>query len=172
MNSSSKQIAAARYMASPNLCDVCSDPIPLRGRSPSAVRRLACCSKACRLSALEDRAVILEMTKGEVFQKYTNWQNARSQIQKHARRRYRLTSESLECAVCRYDLHVEICHVIPVSQWPDQTPISVINDTSNMVALCPNHHWEFDNGVLVLSDLHLDAARQNLKLVQRLLDFE
>lgn len=29
--------------------------------------------------------------------------------------------------------------------------ISDVNDPSNLVALCKNHHWEFDNGHLSLT---------------------
>lgn len=46
---------------------------------------------------------------------------------------------------CNYDKHVEVCHKRAISEFPLDTPISVVNDISNLIVLCPNHHWEFDN---------------------------
>lgn len=54
------------------------------------------------------------------------------------------------CKICSYDKHVEICHITQISSFPVHTKISVINDPVNLMPLCPNHHWEFDYGVLVI----------------------
>jgi hypothetical protein len=54
------------------------------------------------------------------------------------------------CANCGYAKHVEICHVKAINSFSDETPVAVINDLTNLVALCPNCHWEFDNGLLLL----------------------
>ena len=52
------------------------------------------------------------------------------------------------CAVCGYTKHVEICHIKPIKDFSGDTPITEINNLSNLVGLCPNHHWEFDNHLL------------------------
>lgn len=49
------------------------------------------------------------------------------------------------CEVCGYSKHVEIAHIKSISSFDSNTLISVINDLSNLKALCPNCHWEFDN---------------------------
>ena len=49
------------------------------------------------------------------------------------------------CEECGYDKHVEIAHIKPISSFSDSSLISEINDLSNLRALCPNCHWEFDN---------------------------
>lgn len=49
------------------------------------------------------------------------------------------------CSKCGYDKHIEIAHVKPIGSYPPETKLSVINDESNLLALCPNCHWEFDN---------------------------
>lgn len=54
-----------------------------------------------------------------------------------------------KCSVCGYKNHVEVCHIIPLASFPDETPISETY-TNNVVGLCPNHHWEFDHGMLTL----------------------
>lgn len=52
------------------------------------------------------------------------------------------------CFVCGYSKHVEICHKKPIGEYPDDTVILEINSIDNLVALCPNCHWEFDNGLI------------------------
>lgn len=59
-------------------------------------------------------------------------------------------SGAKECYVCAYSLHVDICHIEPVASFPMTTTIDVVNSPTNLVALCRNHHWEFDHGYLEL----------------------
>ncbi|MCZ2098085.1 MAG: hypothetical protein LC121_17815, partial [Anaerolineae bacterium] len=54
------------------------------------------------------------------------------------------------CANCGYDKHVEICHVKPINSFTDDTPVAVVNALYNLVALCPNCHWELDHRLLRL----------------------
>lgn len=51
----------------------------------------------------------------------------------------------LPCAHCGYDKHVELAHIRAVSDYPDSTPLSEVNSEDNVIQLCPNCHWEFDN---------------------------
>lgn len=52
------------------------------------------------------------------------------------------------CFICGYNKHVEACHKTTISSYPDNTLISEINSLDNLIALCPNCHWEFDHGLL------------------------
>ena len=54
------------------------------------------------------------------------------------------------CQHCGYNLHVEVCHRKPIADFPEDTLLSVVNHPDNLIVLCPNHHWEFDNGLLQL----------------------
>lgn len=54
------------------------------------------------------------------------------------------------CKNCGYNNHVEVCHIKPVKDFLDTNFISEVNDISNLVCLCPNCHWEFDNGLIKL----------------------
>lgn len=54
------------------------------------------------------------------------------------------------CKACNYDKHVEICHIKPISEFDENTKIEVVNAKENLVALCPNCHWELDHGLLKL----------------------
>lgn len=49
------------------------------------------------------------------------------------------------CEKCGYNLHVEVCHIKAISEFPEDTMISVVNDPSNLIILCPNCRWEFDH---------------------------
>lgn len=89
-------------------------------------------------------------TKGELFSSRKNWQSARSCIRKHAYQVFLKSKKPMECLICSYNKHVEICHKKSVSSFSNETTLNVINDTGNLEALCPNHHWEYDNGVLTL----------------------
>jgi 5-methylcytosine-specific restriction endonuclease McrA len=76
-----------------------------------------------------------------------------SRIRELARLAYKRSDKPKQCVVCGYQLHYEICHVIPISDFSIDTSISVVNALSNLIALCPNHHWELDNGYLTLDYL-------------------
>ena len=65
-------------------------------------------------------------------------------------RKYYLAKYPTKCAICGYNKHVEIHHIQGISTFSDDTPISIINNDSNLIALCPNHHWEIENGLLIL----------------------
>lgn len=73
-----------------------------------------------------------------------------SQIRNIARRTYSKSGLPYVCRNCGYDKHVEICHIKAIKDFAEDTPISSVNDISNLVALCPNCHWELDRGLLHL----------------------
>lgn len=71
-----------------------------------------------------------------------------SRIRDLARHVYKKLKLPYSCAICNYDHHIEICHIKGISSFPEDATIAQINNPSNLVALCPNHHWEFDNGLI------------------------
>lgn len=54
------------------------------------------------------------------------------------------------CANCGYNKHVELCHIKPIKSFPPTAKIKEVNSYANLIQLCPNCHWEFDNKLLVL----------------------
>ena len=48
-----------------------------------------------------------------------------------------------------------MCHIKAIKDFDDNTTLGEVNDPKNIVVLCPNHHWEFDNDKLSLSDIPL-----------------
>ena len=95
---------------------------------------------------------INNLTKQELFSRRSLWQSARSTIQKLARKNYESSDKPKKCIVCDYDKHYEVAHVKSVSDFDDNALISEINDIANLIALCPNHHWEYDNEMLDITE--------------------
>lgn len=71
-------------------------------------------------------------------------------IRQKARIAHRESNLPKCCAVCGYDKHYEVCHRKAIADFDPNTLVSDVNQLSNLVALCPNHHWEYDNGLLQL----------------------
>jgi len=69
-----------------------------------------------------------------------------------------LEGESRICAATGYDLHVEVCHIIPIHAFRDETPLNVVNDKRNLVFLSPTPHWELDHGFLSISDVGMEES--------------
>lgn len=64
---------------------------------------------------------------------------------------YKSSGKPYCCAICGYSTHIEIAHIKAVSDFEDSATIAEINSIDNLIALCPNHHWEYDNGILKLN---------------------
>lgn len=97
-------------------------------------------------------------TIAELQEKF-GYLKSRIKIQKHARLIFLEHGMDRACLICGYTRHVQACHRDPVSSFPKTTIISEINNPENMVGLCPNHHWEFDNGFITKEDIAAAEAR-------------
>lgn len=86
-------------------------------------------------------------TKGELRNRSHSY---RTWITRNARVTYVSSGRALACAVCRYSLHVDICHIRGVADFSADALVREINALENLIALCPNHHWEFDHRLLEL----------------------
>jgi 5-methylcytosine-specific restriction endonuclease McrA len=75
---------------------------------------------------------------------------ANAWIRNLARRAYYASDKPQHCVQCGYSRHIEVCHLKSIQDFPESTTISVINSLDNLVALCPNCHWELDHGILSL----------------------
>lgn len=115
------------------------------------------CSKKCWSSNLKymdwDTTTINEVRGKRKYQQS-------SVIRDNARRVYRKSGNPLVCQLCGYDKHVEICHRRPIKDFPLTSKISDVNSLVNLIALCPNHHWELDNNLLILDFTEFDNIHQ------------
>jgi hypothetical protein len=123
------------------LCTNCTtEPVPRRAKYCPPCRLL------CRNPG-PDSDDFLKLTKEEALTKDTQ---RYSNIRKSARRIARAAGLLSRCAICSYSLWVETCHRAPIKSFSSTTLVEVINAVENLIGLCPNHHWEFDNGHLIL----------------------
>jgi len=158
--------ALERYYESPKTCLHCKSIIVVESnQKASDVRKRKFCNQSCaaqfnnhkrKKPKLKKEKVnrfntLIGLTKGDIFKTRKSWQHARSDIRKHAIYIYRQLKKVNECSNCGYDKHVEIAHIKAVSDFSEEILVTIINDPSNLIALCPNCHWEFDNGLLKLN---------------------
>ena len=114
-----------------NFCDSCSTTLPTRNKY----------CKECR----KPKDITL---KEAIYQKHHK-SSAYALVRARARAAAK-KADWCSCKNCGYDKHVEIAHIKAISEFPDETLISEVNDLSNLVPLCPNCHWEYDRGRLTI----------------------
>ncbi|MCT7951987.1 HNH endonuclease [Ancylothrix sp. C2] len=77
----------------------------------------------------------------------TNKASKYCRVREHARKLYQNIGT---CEVCGYNKHVEICHIQALKDFDVSALVGEVNHRSNIAVLCPNCHWELDNGLLNL----------------------
>jgi hypothetical protein len=92
-------------------------------------------------------------TKGDLLDNRSGYQSYRSSIQKNARDVYYKSGKPLICLNCGYSKHTDVCHITSVAKFPISATIAEINDINNLLPLCPNCHWEFDNNLLDITSI-------------------
>jgi hypothetical protein len=116
-------------------CSVCGVPVPQRNRYCPEHRPNKPLDRSLPIRAIADGS------------DHPACRHAR--LRQDARRQY-LAAFPCRCVHCGYDKHIEVSHRRAVTSFPLDTPIGVVNSLDNLVGLCPNHHWEFDHGLLQL----------------------
>jgi hypothetical protein len=123
------------------------------------------CKKHRGLLSDSSNLYVFNKTKGQFKTEKRGYQNWRSLITKMAKRVYLSNNLPLSCVVCGYDSTFDVCHIKAVSDFDDETIIGEINNVSNLIALCPNHHWELDHGVLDINDIAYYGSGHPLRLI-------
>lgn len=80
--------------------------------------------------------------------KHPSWLNSHI---RHFCRSWNNSLTKLPCANCGYNLHVELCHIKDVASFPETSTLAEVNSKENVIQLCRNCHWEFDNNFIKLS---------------------
>ncbi len=126
------------------LCKTCSTPI--------STQRLYCNNCVLNIGCrnypkyLWDNLTYKEVTGRRVYQK-------NSVIRDKARRKYASSSKLKKCYRCGYDKHYEVCHIKAISSFSENDLVGTINSLDNLIALCPNCHWELDNSLWDINQL-------------------
>lgn len=169
-NAKYSHIHIDNYNENPNVCLFCGSNILIpEGKTVRDVKRKKFCNSSCsakynnavrssnkKISTVENKipyirpSALWNITKGELFSSRGGYQSARSEIVRYARKTMRVSDIEKKCVVCGYDKHVEICHKVAVAKFPDTSTLLEINSIENLMYLCPNHHWEFDRGLILV----------------------
>jgi hypothetical protein len=116
--------------------------------------------KYCRV-CYQEKNYIINKTLEETTQRRKNDNNRYNQIRQISRKNYMRSDRPKCCAVCGYDKHIEICHIKDIASFSKTTLVSEINDLSNLIALCRNHHWELDHGYLTIEEIEEIKTLEN-----------
>lgn len=138
----------------------------LRKRKKAPTKQCLCGSPISRRAAKcmkchgENMASVYALTKGELMAKSKYWIQYRTVIGKDARKVYKNSGREYVCKICGYDTHVDIGHIKDVKDFPDSATVREINNVNNLVPLCPNHHWEFDHGLLKIAAMGVEPSAE------------
>lgn len=129
-------------------CKKCKTPIPNQRKFCNA------CWQNHKMNHLDMREIDLNATTmkdlKKLFKDHPS-HKAHHKSRKISNAIYKASDKQQCCAICGYDLHFEVAHIVPVSSFSDDTPLSIIHALDNLIALCRNHHWEYDHGHIDLS---------------------
>lgn len=127
-----------KYKPRTKVCAACGDLI---------CKNRSYCRECIQLGRhLRGGAAITSRTMAEI-NKYDG-ANKYSSVRYHAIKVASVIPDVCAAPGCEYTNHVEVCHKKPISAFPDTAYVSEVNDINNLVKLCPNHHWDFDHGLL------------------------
>lgn len=124
----------------PRFCKYCGTPLEKR-------------AEVCN-ECLHNKSIKVDWSR-RTFGEIKQWakHNTSSVLRDFAKRTYKKSNHPLVCQRCGYSKHVEICHIQPIRSFPDDTRADVISGLDNLIALCPNCHWEFDHGLLKIDSI-------------------
>ena len=125
-----------RGLHSPKTCLMCSKPIHYSSKM---------CSKCYSISRAKQGG---HKTLSE-FKKISASKNRYQGVRNHAHLIVKINNlKTNKCLFCSYSNHLDLCHIKDIGSFKDDTKLKIINDPSNLVFLCPNHHWDLDHNKL------------------------
>jgi HNH endonuclease len=146
--------APKRKADSVAICGECQSPISLKKKPKGGFYQREYCDACLKLkkiyqitgASLED--FLENQTKASLYKRRKNWQSANSSLRNNSRKVYLDSNKPQKCFFCGWDKCIEVAHLDPVKDFPDDAKITEINSPSNLIGTCPNHHWEYDHGDL------------------------
>lgn len=171
------------------LCEYCSKQVI---RKPSAIRGKVFCSRSCAATFNNKHVIKRKLTKQcktcgkliraantyckncfkvnyvadqtlqEAMANETRKANRYRKVRLHARKTYLESGRPQLCCNCGYDKHFEVCHIKDICDFCPSCLIAEINAPDNLIALCPNCHWELDHGHLKVGGARFELATKRL----------
>lgn len=88
------------------------------------------------------------ITLKEFKTRFPNIFQMNARLRELARQNYKKSDKPKNCTNCGYDKFYEVCHIKAIKDFSDESKITDVNDLSNLIALCPNCHWELDHNLI------------------------
>jgi hypothetical protein len=88
--------------------------------------------------------------KESVKSKHPSWKHAHIRI---LNRSWNADLTKIPCQNCKYDKHIELCHIKSVASFKDNAVLLEVNSPDNNLVLCRNCHWELDNNIIKIEDI-------------------
>lgn len=107
-------------------------------------------NSAVKKSYMQERTISELQNKISVSGKHRSWASSNIRV---LNRSWNKDLLNLACQKCGYSKHIELCHIKAVSDFSKDTQLSIVNHPDNILVLCRNCHWEFDNKLLSLDDI-------------------
>lgn len=104
------------------------------------------CSTSCRMTHQMKNITVGELAKYED-------QNRYRAIRDRCSSYYKVVGRPSSCQRCGYSLFIENCHIRDIKDFSEWESVWECNRPENIVFLCKNCHWEFDNGLLSLEEI-------------------
>lgn len=118
-------------------------------------KRKKTASPICRDCYNKNRTEIISNDKTPIGKTFyvKGSQNRYNYVRQHSRRLIDSLGIEKVCSCCKFEHGIQICHIKPISEYPEDTPMNEVNSLDNLVLLCPNCHWLFDHGYPSLDEL-------------------
>jgi hypothetical protein len=101
---------------------------------------------------------IPNLTKDELLKLAGNPYKFKLYVTWHAKKVYsKAYPNRSRCLLCEFE-HMQVCHIKDVANFDGNILIRVINSLSNLIGLCPNHHWALDNHKLRVDEAEVVEA--------------
>lgn len=110
-------------------------------------------SKLCLDCSNKEKRLIKEKTLGYFIEGEKYLASKCTEIRKDAKRTLLESKKEKVCAYCgnhEFDEILEVHHIKGILEHDKNDTIAIINDISNLVWLCPNHHAMLEKGLITL----------------------
>jgi hypothetical protein len=96
--------------------------------------------------------VVKQTTVGQIKELYRdkNKLAIAAKIRGYGKTVYNKSNKPKQCINCGYSKHYEVCHIKSIASFDDNATMAEVHSLDNLIALCPNCHWEYDHGLLEL----------------------
>lgn len=137
-------------------CLYCGKPLTDAGKrlglKPCELKKRLFCDSTCQ------RAYLHQLRANRTLQSLVDTgQHPRVRfngVRSAARKVLQKAGIEKKCCICGFDIVIEVHHIKAVTDFPFSATLAEVNDLSNLLYLCPNHHVMVDKGLITTEELN------------------